>query len=318
MAEQTAEVADVEAEPRRLGAGLLFGLAVVWLAAELWSAGASLAATADLTVVVSTIVLVLPAILGACLLLGAAAGLALTQLADGRPGLTARLGALGTFLRNGAARPGRPAIIHRLIAGGVAGLLGGVVVAAIVLAIFGATSAFRVLAITLVVTGLLGGLAAALPGPILAAGVAATLTVFATAVVLSLFQTPLRTLLGGGSTPDSQLTAGGWLAVIFALVQGIVAGVSAYLFLRRRGNGPAWPWYLLAGAMPGLLELCTVLIAKVGGSGLTRLASGFSELDAFSLTYVTQGYLVSALILTFLGGISAMIAIGRTMGRPTD
>jgi len=133
--------------------------------------------------------------------------------------------------------------------------------------------------------------------------------------VLSLFQNPLRTALGGGSTPDSQISAGGWLAVIYAIVQGLVAGLMAYAFLRRRGHGQAWPWYLFAGAMPGLLELVTVLIAKIGGAGLIRLASGFSELDAFSLDYVTQGYLTGALIVTFVGGIAAMIAVGRTMGR---
>jgi len=304
---------DVEAGPRSLRAGLLFGLAVLWLAAELWSAGASLAANSDLTVIVSTLVLALPAVLGACLLTGAAAGLAASQLAGTRA--AGRLGPLGRYLTAGAARTGRPAVIHRLIVGGGAGLLVGLVVGGLVLAIFGATSAFVVLGLTLAATGLLGGAATALPPPPFAAGIAAALAVFASAVVLSLFQNPLRTALGGGSTPDSQISAGGWLALTFAVAQGVVAGLTAYAFLRRRGHGQAWPWYLLAGAIPGLLELATVVVAKVGGAGLIRLASGFSELDAFSLSYVTQGYLTGALIVTFVGGIAAMIAVGRTMGR---
>jgi hypothetical protein len=309
----TEVVPDLEAGSRSLRAGLLFGLAVLWLAAEMWSAGASLAANTDLSVVVSTLLLVLPAILGACVLTGAAAGLGATQLAGTRT--ADRLGRLGRFLTAGAARTGRPAVIHRLIIGGVAGLLVGLVVGGVVLTVFGATSAFVVLGLTLTVAGLLGGAAAALPPAPFAAGIAAALAVFASAVVLSLFQSPLRTLLGGGSSPDSQISAGGWLAVIYALVQGIVAGLTAFTFLRRRGSGQAWPWYLLAGATPGLLDLVTVLVANIGGASLTRLASGFSELDAFSLTYVTQGYLTGALIVTFVGGIAAMIAVGRTMGR---
>ena len=60
-----------------MGAGVLFVLGLLWLAATMWSARASFNGDADdPTVVVSSAALVLPGVVVATLMAGAAAGLA--------------------------------------------------------------------------------------------------------------------------------------------------------------------------------------------------------------------------------------------------
>jgi hypothetical protein len=296
--------------PPALGSAILFLLGLLWLAATMWSARASIASNAaDPAVVISTAALALPGVIAATLLAGAAAGLAAT----------------GRFVRrNDVLSPGRVpstgrrAMLRRLAIGAAAGALMGLLTAGVIVFAFGANAAIGILATTVGVSGLIAGAAAALPPPPLAAGIAATLSVFVTGALLNLFQTPLKSLLGAGETIASQYDAADRFSMLAGLISGLAAGVVSYLFLRRRGRGERWPWFLLAGAMAGIMALLGELLTQLGGASLLGIVGGFSNADQAILDYLGGARIASALTVGFTGGISAMILIGRTMRRPDD
>jgi hypothetical protein len=284
-----------------LGSGVLFVLALLWLAAIMWSVRASIAGTsADPGVIISGTALALPGVVTATLLAGAAAGLAAT----GRFALSAGSGAR--------------TVLRRLVVGAGSGAGVGVVAAGVILFTFGANAAIGIIAATVGVAGLLAGIAAMLPAAPLAAAIAATLSVFISGALLNLFQSPLKSLLGAGATVASQTAAADRFLLAGALASGLVAGALAYLFLRRREIGRRWPWYLLAGAAPGLASLVGEVLTQMGGASLFRIVGGFSAFDEAVMNYVGGARVVSALLVSFAGGISAMILVGRTMRRPAD
>jgi hypothetical protein len=175
-----------------------------------------------------------------------------------------------------------------------------------------------IVALSTLVAGVLGGAAAALRVTTLAAGVAATLAVFVTGVLIYLFQSPLKSLFGAGPTVRSQAAAGWWLALTGAVLGGVVAGLVAYRYLRRREPAARWPAYLLAGATPGLLLLLAEAVTLLGGASLLDLVSGLSDLDRAAMGYLDSARLNQALEVGFVAGIVAMIAVGRTLRRPDD
>jgi hypothetical protein len=59
------------------------------------------------------------------------------------------------------------------------------------------------------------------------------------------------------------------------------------------------------------------LVAFAGASRLRSLAGGSSEMDRFALTFVNTASLNTALVVLFLGAITAMISFGRTL-RPAE
>jgi hypothetical protein len=284
-----------------LGAGVLFVLGLLWLAAVMWSVEASIAGnSADPGVVISSAALALPGVVAATLLAGAASALAATS----------------RFARptNSIVRT----VLRRLLVGAIAGAGVGVLAAGVILFTFGANTAIWIIAATVGVSAVLGSAAATLPAAPLGAGIAATLSVFISGVLLNLFQSPLKSLLGAGATVASQKDAADRFLLAGALVSGLVAGAVAYLFLRRRETGRRWPWYLLAGATPGLASLVGELLTQVGGASLFRVVGGFSEADTMVMNYLGGARVVSGLVVTFAGGIAAMILVGRTMRRPEE
>jgi hypothetical protein len=80
--------------------------------------------------------------------------------------------------------------------------------------------------------------------------------------------------------------------------------------------GRSWPWYLLAGALPGLVLLIGYVVTRIGGAALLQLVSDFSPGDRFVVGYGNNARLSNALVVGFVGGIVAMIAVGRTLRRP--
>ena len=279
-----------------LGTGLLCLLGLLWLAATMWSAHASIVGnTADAAVVISSAAIALPGVVAATMLAGACVGLA----------------AAARFAQR--ATPARRALV-----GAAAGGLCGLVPAVVVLGGYAVTSALAVIAATTLLAGVLGGATAALRAPILAAGVAATLGVFVTGVLLYLFQSPLKALLGAGDTVRSQAAASWWLSLTGAVLSGAVAGLIAYRYLRRREPTASWPAHLLAGAAAGLLLLLAEAITLVGGAGLLDLVSGLSDLDRATIGYLDSARLNQALVVGFAGGIVAMVAVGRSLRRPDD
>jgi hypothetical protein len=297
--DEDAALPEVELEGDTQSPGTLLLLSALWLAATMWSAYATIAGNAlDGPAAVSSAALVLPSICAATLLAGAAAGLFVSAWRAHRTGF-----AVG--------------VVRRLLLGAAAGAVCGVIAGGLILFGYGVGSSVLILAGTVAVAGLVGGAGAALPNDPLYAGIAATLAVSVTGVVLNLFQAPLKTAFGAGDTVASRLQAADLFSYTHGVVSGLVGGIVAYLFLRHSGLR-RWTLYLLAGAIPGLLALLAEGFTQVGGARLMHVVSGFSEVDRAGLVYLANARLTHALIVLFVGGIIATIAFGRTLNRPAD
>jgi hypothetical protein len=277
-----------------LASGTLLTLGVLWLAAMMWSAYKELAGATDASVILSAAALSLPVIVAASLLAGASAGLA----------------AAGRF---GGETPARNAGV-----GAAAGAVCGLLAAGAVLLTYGGGWSIGALAITIGLAGVVGGAAAAMPLPALAAGVTATLGMFTTSVLVRLFEPQLTSLLGAGDSVPSRFEARDRYVWLAAFAYGLVGGLIAYLFLRRRGAGLRWPAYLMAGAFAGVLLLTGEVLTRVGGGRLVDLVSQISDDDRASLVYASGTRVNTGLIVLFVGAVTAMIAFGRTLRRPED
>jgi hypothetical protein len=309
--------------PSPWGPVILLVLAVLWLGGILRSAAVTMADNGgDASIAISSAALSLPGILTAVLLAGAATGLV----------AVVRFGGLGR--------------VRRLLVGGGGGAVIGAATGTLVLVMFGANAAITVIAVTIALAGILGGAAAALPAGPITAGIMATLAYYVFSTVVNLFQSPLKGLLGAGETTASQLGAASRFALLTALLSGLVIGLVAYVSLQRSSAaslssptaaglpspplsglpapasgteaGLAWPWYLFAGAAPGLVALVAEGLTRLGGSGLLGIVSGFSPADRLVLSYLGGERLKAALIIMFAGGIVAMISVGRTLRRPAE
>jgi hypothetical protein len=276
-------------------AGVLAGLGLIWLAATLVVSHASVVGNAQTPdVALGAAAFALPNLVAAALLAGSATAL----LATATP--------LARFF--GGQTPAR-----RLLAGLAGGAVLGGLCGALVVFGYGTYSRVEALALTIGVAALLGGAAAVLPRPVLAASVLACLGVLVLGLVVGFVQPGLVGLFGAGTSLDSQVNAGWLLAYTVAIVGGIVAGLLAFRFLRGHGPRP-WPWFLLAGGLPGLLLLLTEALTRIGGAGLLNAVRGLSEGDQFAVDLAEFSRLRNAMVVFFVGGLAAMIAVGRTLG----
>ncbi len=274
-----------------VGAGILFVLGLLWLAATMWSAHAAIVSNStDPLVALGSAAAALPSVIAASLLAGATAGL---------------LGA-GRF----AADPATP--VRRLLIGFGGGAILGVVAAGMIMFGYGINSSVSVLAITVGAGSAIGGAAAALPRPVFAAGLVATFTLFVLGVIFNVLQPWLTGLFGAGDTISSQGDASRTFAYVQSGVGGIAAGLVAFWFLRRHGSR-AWPWYLLAGVLPGALLLLTEALTHLGGASLLGIVKSFSVYDQAVIDNTDFARLRNAMVVVFVGGIAAMIAVGRTL-----
>jgi hypothetical protein len=86
-----------------------------------------------------------------------------------------------------------------------------------------------------------------------------------------------------------------------------------------RGYGPrAWPWYLLAGALPGVTLLLTEVLTRTGGATLLDGVRSLSEGDQIAVDFSAFSRLRNAMVVMFVGGIAAMVAVGRTLQPASD
>jgi hypothetical protein len=286
-----SEDAAVEVESAGVGGGIVFTLGLIWLAATMWTAHASITGNAGNTAVaLGSAAAALPGVIAASLLAGATAGL----LATGR------------F----AAEPS--SAVRRALVGLAAGAVLGLIAAGVILFGYGLSSSIALLAITVGAGSALGGAAAAVPRPVFAASLVATFVVFVVGVIFNVLQPRLTDLFGAGSTVSSQANASQIFAYVQAGVSGVAAGLIAFWFLRRHGSR-AWPWYLLAGALPGLLLLLTELLTHLGGASLLGVVKSFSEGDRALVEFTDFARLRNALVVLFVGGLASMIAVGRTL-----
>jgi iron complex transport system permease protein len=281
----------------------LAGVGLLWLAAMLFSARATITGNADAETEVVSTAYALPGAVSASLVTGAAVGLTVLTLVtrNGRAqGTTARFAiSTGAGLVIGAL--GAMSIITINTEGWVYSVVGGTIAAAATIG--GALAGFRA------------------PRIISAIGWG-SIAVFLVGFVLNFLQAPLLDAFGAGSTSASQTTAAGWFSFTQSVLSGLAAGLVPYFYLRRiakRGDEHFRPpAYGIAGAGPGVLLVLTEGLARTAGSRVLNLAGKVSELETTVQTMLGGARLNNALIVLFVGAISAVIAIGRTLGPATE
>jgi hypothetical protein len=276
----------------------LAALAVAWLAAMLWSADAAITGFGgDEMIALNRAALALPTVVSASLVAGVAIGLVAIRLA-GRRLCTATA---------------------RVAVGAAAGLVTGLVVAGLILTRYGSAPSLVVLAAGVGAASLLAGLVSAIrPAGIVGGAVAGTLAWFLLGLMQGVLNDRLLSLFGAGQSAASLVHATSRLLLAVAVSGGIVAGLVAYRYLRPRAAGLRWPAYLAAGAGPGLLLLLANLVALVGGARLRALATASSDADGAALRYIDTAGVNTALVLLFIGAVTALIAFGRTLRTPGD
>lgn len=293
------------AVPAPAAAGLAV-LSLAWLAAMLWSGQRAVSSAGADTMAITSTALALPVVISASLVSGAASGLAVSNL----------------FARRGTA-----GATARFVAAVGAGLLAGVSAAVAVALGYGEGPTVMVLAGTVAAAVTLGGAAGGLRASgVVGAIVSAGLAVFAVSLALSLFQEQILSLYGSGATRESQLTALDWYSRTVSLAGGLAAGAVAFGYLtvtaRRAGStlpaGPRWPGYLLAGAGPGLLLLIAEVLTRTAGSQVLTLAGALSEADQAAQTLLGSSRVDHALVVLFVGALTTIILLGRTLGPARD
>lgn len=279
--------------------GILLAVAsLIWLAAMLFSARITITGGADAEMEVTSTAYALPGAVTASLVTGAALALAVLGLIGRRRtlGATARFAiATGTGLVVGLA--GALTIITINTDGWLYAVVGGTIAAA----------------------ATIGGALAGFRAPrVLAAVCWASIGVFLVGFVLNVFQNPVLHVLGSGSSQASQTSAAQWFSFAQSLLSGLAAGLISFRVLRRARRGVdgdlGWPFYALAGAGPGLLLVVGEGLTRTAGARVLELAGQVSELELTVQRLLSGARFNNALIVLFVGAISAVIAIGRTMG----
>jgi hypothetical protein len=269
--------------------------ALGWLAITLWSAHVAISdAPQTGALALTQAALALPDVIAASLLAGGAAGLAVVELLAGRFSAVRR-----TWVRYGT--------------GAASGLAIGALAAVLVVIAYGTGNSILVLALAVAVAAMLGGaLAGPSPSAVVGAGFAGTLAWFGVGVLQGLFHGRLVRVFGGSSAA-SEFAASTRLSFAVSLIGGLIAGLVAYLYLRRRYSGRRYQVYVMAGAAPGLLILLADLITLVGGAQLLGLAGSVSDSDHAALRYLQDSRINHALLLLFAGALTAVLAYGRTL-----
>lgn len=275
--------------------GALATLALAWLAAMMGAAHAHITGAPDRDQALSRAAMDLPVVVTASLVAGCAIGLVTAEL-------------LGRWPAPAARRP-----VARLVAALGGGLTVGAGCLGLLLNQYGdGGTAFGAGAAALL-GGALGGLR---PARVVGAALTGFLAWVAVGFLKGFFDGQLLQLFGAGESLSAQVRAASWLSLTVSLVGGLVAGLVAYAFLRRGGAGLRWPAYLVAGAGAGALLLLAELATQVGGARLLAAAGNLGPLDAAALAYQRSERVNTALIMLFVGAVTAIVAFGRTLKPP--
>ncbi len=201
----------------------------------------------------------------------------------------------------------------------VAGVLTGAVAGAAVLLVRGMpTGAMWTLALILGLCGAVGGALSLLrPAAVVRAGTTATLTALVCFSVLQIFSSPLLRFFGADGTVAGNESANGYLRITQAMLMGILGGLFAFWVMRREGM-TRWQLFLLAGGMPGLVWILGDVFTRLGTAKLLTLASNDALGDRIIQHSLGGGRIVTGMLLFFLGSITAIIALGRTMPKKAD
>jgi hypothetical protein len=286
---------DAERPTRARSTVVLLALGLIWLAAYLWAAHASIVGAGDDEVIaIFDAALALPGVVAATMLAGAATSVT----------------ALG-WLRPRRSVPGGWAVSGIALA---TGLIIGALSGGMILLGYGHRSSIMVLAWAVVAAGAVGGiLGSARPRDMTSAGLAATLAAFFVGFLLNYKQDALIDLFGGGTSPQSQADALRPLTLTESLVAGLLAGIVAFLYLRRTRSVPHFVAYPVAGASPGIILLLAEAVTRLGGSQLFGAAGGTSAIDRTAVEYSSGSRLNHGLIVMFTGAVVALIVYGITL-----
>jgi iron complex transport system permease protein len=264
---------------------------LLWMAGLLWSARATITGRTDVTMEVTSSAYALPGVVSAALVAGAAVALAVVAV-------VARRRAIGATTRFALATG--------------AGLLIGVLGALSLYTINTEGWVYAVMAGTVAAAATIGGALAGFRTPgVLAAVCWASIAVFLVGVLLTFAQDVLFGLFGARDTAASRVGAASWYTLSQAVLSGLIAGLTVFFLLRRTSR--PWPWYALAGAGPGLLLVIGEVLTRTAGSRVLELAGRVSVLETTVQRLLSESRVNSALVVLFVGAITAVIAIGRTL-----
>jgi len=288
-------VEDTTDEWRPAGVTLVAVLALVLLFLTLFSTYGVVSGAASEFLITTMTALVLPSVLVATVLAGAATGVL----------------AVGRFAAGGKVR-------SRLLYGALGGLPVGLLAMGGMIAAYHHGPAVGFVVAVVAVTGVLGGAVAAIrPVAAAAAGAAGGVAVTALGLVVAYFQNDLVDLFGNQETVGTMADASYRLQLVTSIVSGVLGGLVAYIYLRRTGLALPWPAYLLAGAVPGLLTLAATLLGWIGRLPLTGIVEDYSDFDAQIIFNRLPEQVNHGMIVLFAGAFTAMIAVGRTLRRPS-
>ena len=272
--------------------GLALAIAgLLWMAGLLWSARATITGRSDVYMEVTSTAYALPGALSASLIAGAAVALAVV-------GLIGRRRALGATARFAVAIG--------------AGLLLGVLGALVMLTINTEGWVYAVVAGSIAAAATIGGALGGIRPPRVVAAVCwAAILVFLVGVLLTFAQGVLFGMFGAGDSPASQVGAANGYSLTQAVLSGVAAGILVYRMLRT--SGLRWTWFAAAGAGPGLLLVVGEVLTRTAGARVLDLAGRVSELEKTVQQMLSGARLNSAMIILFVGAITATIAVGRTL-----
>jgi hypothetical protein len=273
------------------------GVGLVWLAVTLAVARGSLSGrTGD--VALSTAALSLPALVQAALFAGIAVGFAVT------------VGIVSTRTR--------------IVAGFVTGLAVGALAFGTVLLGYGLQRGQEtaVAAAIGLAAFLGGGIGTLRPANMLQAGLIATLPVLVVGYLVGNYSEELLKLFGDSGTVASRYSASGYIGMTEALVQGLAAGIVAYVLLRRgrpipvKDDRMVFVAYAFAGALPGLIIGVSEIFTRVGAARLLDMATEFSDYDKILFSWGNGNRTNQALVVFFIGALVSLILYGRTIKKP--
>jgi hypothetical protein len=274
---------------------VIAAVGLVWLAVTLAVARGSLHGRGG-DVALSTAALSLPALVQASLFAGVATGFAVT------------LGLVRTRTR--------------VIAGFLTGLGVGALAFAVVLLGYGLQSSSETAVAGAVGLAALlgGGLGALRPARMISAGLIATLPVLLLGYLIGHFSEELLRVFGNTGTAASRYSASNYLGMTEAILQGLAAGIVAFILLRRGGpvQGDRRLTFLafgFAGALPGLIIGLAEIFTRVAAPRLLAMASEVSVYDKIIFSWGNGNRTNQALIVFFVGALTALIAYGRTLGK---
>jgi hypothetical protein len=148
----------------------------------------------------------------------------------------------------------------------------------------------------------------------IAAGLVGALAVLVVGFLRGAFEGRLVVAISAGDSLGADLRATLWVEYAVSLLSGLVAGAVAHWYLRRDVATRRQLPYALAGAMPGALLLVAEAAVRSTGARLLDAAAGTSAFDTAVMVYLGNGRLNHGLIAFFVGALTALVLLGRSLG----